>query len=96
MSTALRSNCVREICHNFKKIFKGCLACPMKCNTTNPQDDTLTHLLSCKKISAGSTVHLDKIYGVVVEQQQVARVFLKLIKRRKLMLQDSNSSLRVA
>ena len=64
----------------------------MKCNITNPQDDTLNHLLVCKKISAGSTSHLDNIYGDVVEQQQVARVFVRLMKRRMQLLEEADAA----
>ena len=92
MLTALRSNCVRGIRQNFKKMFKGCLTCPMKCNTINPQEDTLNHLLICNKISAGSPVHLDNIYGDVVEQQQVARVFVRLMKRRTQLLEEADAA----
>ena len=64
----------------------------MKCNITNPQDDTLNHLLVCQKISAGSTLHLDNIYGDMVEQQQVSRVFVRLMKRMTQLLEEADAA----
>ena len=65
----------------------------MKCNITNPQDDTLNHLLVCPKISAGSTLHLVNIYGDVVEQQQIARVFVRFMRRRTQLLEEADLQL---
>ena len=62
----------------------------MKCNIPNSQNDTLSHLLVCPKISAGSTLHLDNIYGDVIEQQQVAREFVRFMRRRTQLLEEAD------
>ena len=92
MLTALRSTCLRGICHNFKKMFKGSLTCPLKCNITNPQDDTVNHILICQKISAGSTLNLDKIYDDVDEKHKIARIFVTLMKRRTQLLEEADAA----
>ena len=66
--------------------------CPLKYNNTNPQDDTVNHILTCQKISAGSTLNLDKIYDDVDEQHKIARIFVTLMKRRTQLLEEADAA----
>ena len=93
--TSFRSNCTRGIKTNFKKMFKS-LDCPLICDSDNPQIDTPSHILHCKKLRT-ETVHDDMthIYGNIVEQETIAKVRCKLIRKRTMMMELMASSLPV-
>ena len=79
--TALRSQCVRGIKSNFKKMFKWD-KCPLKCDPGNTLKDTPQHILSCKVLGNTSNGTLDHIHGIIEEQQDLAKVYLKLMTKR--------------
>ena len=85
--TALRSQCVRGIKSNFKKMFK-CDKCPLKCDPGNTLTDTQQHILSCKVLGNTSNVTLENIHGSTEEQQDLAKVYLKLMTKRNKILEE--------
>ena len=87
MLTALRSNCVKGIRHNFSKQYKDCMKCPSQCNPLNQQEDTQDHILFCTKLSKGIYPQINQIYGDVPQQTSVTRVFLVLMNKRTKSLQ---------
>ena len=60
--TAVRSQCLKGIRHNFSKMYKKSLKGPLQCNLSSPQEDTQEHLLSCMKLGEGSQLMLDDIF----------------------------------
>ena len=68
MLMALRSNCLKGIRHNFSKLIKDCLKCPLQCNIMKPQEDTQDHILFCTKLRTGSHPQINQIYGDVAQQ----------------------------
>jgi hypothetical protein len=94
MLTALRSHCVRGIKHNFSKMYKNSLFCPLNCeNGANIKEDTQSHILICKSLSAGVQIPLHDIYSDnIVNQTQITKVITKLMRKRVKLLEDSENS----
>ena len=90
MLTAIRSKCVREIKANFPNMYRLCQHCPLSCEAEHPQEDTQDHVFQCSKLG-GSNVDIDFIHAGVVEQTQVAKEFLRLIKRRSTQLETAGT-----
>ena len=85
--TSFRSNCTRGIRTNFKKMFKS-LDCPLLCDTANPQIDSPSHILHCKKLRTETFQEdITHIYGNIVEQETISRVLCKLIRKRTIMME---------
>ena len=92
MLTSLRSNCVKGIRHNFSKMYKDNHKCPLQCNKEIPQEDTPDHILLCPILSSGSPLQINQIYGDLPQQQQVARVFIRLMTKRTQLLQPPDDT----
>ena len=91
--TSFRSNCTRGIRTNFKKMFKS-LDCPLLCDTANPQIDSPSHILHCKKLRTETcNEDLTHIYGNIVEQETISKVLCKLIRKRTMKMELMASSL---
>ena len=96
MLTAMRSHCVRGIKANFSNFFKKQLDCPLKCNNEEPSIDTQEHILSCKSLQSSPNMeetNINYMYGTVIEQHQIAKIFCSLIKKRNKSLEAKVSSL---
>jgi hypothetical protein len=90
--SALRSQCVRDIRNNFKKLYK-CTKCPLKCG----EEDTQSHILNCIKLPDNvSQANINQIYGNNCEMKIIASTFIKHMKVREEILermeQRNNSS----
>ena len=94
MLTALRSHSVRGIRHNFSKMYKKALFCPLKCESeTFQKDDTQSHILTCKALSAGVQQPLTDIYSEdIVKQAKVAKVVCKLMRKRDKLQEDCETN----
>ena len=92
MVTSLRSKCVIGIRHNFSKMFNDNLKCPLQCNIEIPQEDTLDHILLCPKLSTGSPLQINQIYGDLPQQKQIARVILRMMTLRIQLLQPPDDT----
>ena len=90
MLTAIRSKCVRDIKGNFPNMHKVCQHCPMNCNIEEPQLDTQEHVLTCAKLG-GSNIDIEFMHASVVEQSQLVRDFLKLMRVRSTVLEAANN-----
>ena len=95
MLTSLRSHSVRGIRHNFRKLFRNSLHCPLKCENEDFQkEDTQSHILSCKSLSDGVEQPLTDIYhDNIMVQAQVTKVISKLMRKRVKLLEESEKSL---
>ena len=84
MLTSLRSHSVRGIRHNFGKLFRNSLHCPLKCENEDFQkEDTQSHILSCKSLSDGVEQPLTDItHDNIMVQAQVTKVISKLMRKR--------------
>ena len=91
--TALRSHCVKGVRHNFSKLFKLCLKCPLKCNREAPQEDTQDHLLKCVKLSKGINLNLNDIVSEDLHlQANIAKTITVLLKKRQRLIDDQEES----
>ena len=91
--TALRSHCLKGIRHNFPKMYKMSLKCPLECNKEAPQDDTQEHILSCTKLSKGTQMNMDLIVDQHSEEQaKVAILVSSLLRKRLKLLEDQEDS----
>ena len=87
--TALRSQCVKGVRHNFTKMYKKSLKCPLQCNLETPQEDTQEHILICGKLSQGKQMNLNDIFASNVQlQAKLAKIISPLLRRRKQLLED--------
>ena len=90
----LRSNCVRAIKTNFKKMYRKCLHCPLNCKTEEPlEEDTQEHVLVCEKGSK-SQLTLDAIHATIVEQEQIAVEYSKLMSERTRQMEEQDEATR--
>ena len=92
MLTALRSHSVRGIKHNFPKMFKNSLFCPLNCESEVAKKlDTQSHILVCKSLSDGVELDLSDIYSENKEiQEHVTKVITKLMRKRVKVLEDQS------
>ena len=91
--TALRSHCVKSIRHNFTKMYKKSLKCPLQCNHEAPQEDTQEHILSCSKLSKGTQINIDCIVSQNIEEQaNIAKLVSTLLRKRLKLLEDQDDS----
>ena len=95
--TALRSHRLKVIRHNFPKMYKMSLKCPLECNKEVPQEDTQEYILSCNKLSKGTKLKLDCIVNNDFEEQAKVANHVAVLLRKRLKLievqDDSNTSL---
>ena len=87
--TSIRSMCVKGVKANFKKMYKLCLHCPLRCEPENPHEDTQEHVLRCSKLS-GSNMDIDFMHASVVDQCELARQFSRLMTKRTTLLEDQS------
>ena len=87
--TSIRSMCVRGVKTNFKKMYKLCLHCPLRCDSENPHDDTQEHVLRCSKLG-GSNIEMDFMHASVVDQCELARQFSRLMTERTTLLEEQS------
>ena len=87
--TCIRSMCVRGVKTNFKKMYKLCLHCPLRCDSENPYDDTQEHVLRCSKLG-GSNIEMDCMHASVVDQCELARQFSRLMTERTTLLEEQS------
>ena len=92
MMSALGSHCVRGVWYNFQKMYTQ-LSCLLKCDILNPKEDTQDHILKWGKLNHLSDESVKIEYGNPVEQKKVAWLFLRAIRKRKMMLETMESSL---
>ena len=91
--TSFRSNCTRSIRSNFRKMFSS-LECPLQCDILTPQIDNPSHILECKKLKSNTPKEdLSLIYGTSVEQETIAKVLCKLMRKRTMLLEQVDTSL---
>ena len=92
--TAARSQCMRGIRNNFSKMFKSSMNCPLQCETDgNMKTDSQEHILQCSKLSDGKNISYEGIYSDSVETQApVAKILLKLFRKRQILLEDQEDS----
>ena len=84
--TAFRSQCTRGISMNFRKMYKN-LECPLKCSVLNHPDNQ-NHILQCNKLNPlGQKVQYTQICGTQDEQEQVAKVLQKLVRKQNQILE---------
>ena len=87
--TALRSHCVKGIRHNFSKMYKMSLKCPLLCNDESPQEDTQDHILKCTKLSKGTQMNINKIYDDDLQvQANVVKAISMLLKTRHRLIEE--------
>ena len=87
--TALRSQCVKGIRHNFSKMYKMSLKCPLLCNDESPQEDTQDHILKCTKLSKGTQMNINKIYDDDLQvQANVVKAISMLLKTRHRLIEE--------
>ena len=89
MLTALRSQCLRGIRKNFSKMYKSDLNCPLMCVNQNPQEDTQSHLITCKKLSNEKEININQIYGSVDEQLKVSKHCVKIMRKREKIMEET-------
>ena len=84
MLTALRSQCLKTVRANFKKIYRN-VECPLNCDS----DDTQKHLLKCPKIATEKQlVDINMMYGSVEHQKKIAVLFMKIMRIRKRLIDE--------
>ena len=88
--TALRSQCVKNVRSNFRKMYNDRLNCPLKCNIEVVSIDTQEHLLQCKKLSIENPLKLsiESVFADVVQQEQIGQLVYKIIKQRSRLLEE--------
>ena len=95
MLTALRSKCIRGIKCNFKKMFKQCVECPLKCETQNKYDDTQEHILSCKSLTGlteRTNTEIQFMYGTIEEQKVISKQFCILMRKREKLMEEQDAA----
>ena len=93
--TAIRSHCLHGIKQNFPKTQKLSEYCPLKCGIGEAQSkDTQEHLLQCKVLGDESNINTSCMYSEdVVEQAKIAKLTLKLKRKREHILEELENSL---
>ena len=91
---AFRSQCVRGIRNNFKKMYGNQINCPLNCNTITPSIDTQEHLTTCKKVNIGIAplVSIRDIYAELEKQEAATIILTKLLRKRKILLEKVEQS----
>ena len=91
---AFRSQCVRGIRNNFKKMYGNQINCPLNCNTITPSIDTQEHLTTCKKVNIGIAplVSIRDIYAELEKQEAATIILTKLLRKRKILLEKIEQS----
>ena len=80
---------MKGVRHNFTKMYKKSLKCPLQCNLETPQEDTQEHILICGKLSQGKQMNLNDIFASNVQlQAKLAKIISPLLRRRKQLLED--------
>ena len=80
---------MKGVRHNFTKMYKKSLKCPLQCNVESPQEDTQEHILVCDKLSQGNQIDINDIFASDVEEQaKIAKIISPLLRRRKQLLED--------
>ena len=90
MLTAMRSHCVRGIKHNFPKMFKTNLNCPLNCVKETPYADTQEHVLNCSSLRQTwdkTTPSMEFMYGDIMQQVQISQKFFSLMRDRTKLLE---------
>ena len=93
--TALRSQCLRGIKHNFPKMFDRSLCCPLKCFPAGSElEDTQPHILQCKVLQLENQVNIFDMNSDDIEKQaKVAKIVIQLMKKRERLLEDQELQL---
>ena len=73
-------------------MYKDNNKCPLQCNKELPQEDTPDHILLCPILSSGSPLQINQIYRDLPQQQQVTRVFQRLMTKRTQLLQPPDDT----
>ena len=95
MLRALRSKCLRGIKCNFKKMFKQCVECPLKCDIQNKHEDTQEHILSCKSLNVSinrKNVEIQFMYGTIEEQSILSKQFYILMRKQEKPLEEQDET----
>ena len=72
--TALRSHTVNGIRHNFSRIYRKALHCPLNCeNESFKKGDTQSQIFACKALSVGVQQPLIDIYSEDINKQANAK-----------------------
>ena len=89
--TSFRSQCTRGIQSNFRKMYKT-LQCPLLCEEVQT-DDTQDHILTCKKLNIHKqNAQLSHIYGTLEEQEKVAKIITKHMRKINIILNNIEQS----
>ena len=87
---ALRSHTVRGIKANTPSIYRNNMSCPLKCNSTNQQDEQ-EHLLKCHRLMAelkiAQSVEYKDLFGNTHEQKAAVLMLMKLLEVRTRLLE---------
>ena len=93
---ALRSHSVKGIKANFSSINKEDMACPLKCDVSNPEDNQI-HLMSCESICSRldskyieqvKDIQYSDIYGDLSSQKAAVRHLSSLLDIRRTILEE--------
>ena len=84
----LRSNCIRGIKTDFKKMHGKCLHCPLNCKSEGPlEEDTQDHVLVCSKL-APTELTLEAVHNSIEEQEQITKLFSTCMSMRTTQLEE--------
>ena len=86
MLTALRSQFVRGIQCNFKKMYNNCVQCPLRCESENQPEDSQEHALKCKSLNVDTDItstEINHMYGTIKQQSVLAKHFSILMRKRE-------------
>ena len=91
MLTALRSQCVRGIKCNFKKMYNNCVQCPLKCESKNIPEDSQEHTLNCKSLNVNTNMNsaeISHMYGTIQQQNILAKQFCTLMRKQEIIIEE--------
>ena len=84
----LRSNCIRGIKTDFKRMHGKCLHCPLNCKSEGPlEEDTQEHVLTCLKL-APTELTLEAVHATIQEQEQITKTFSRCMSMRTTQLEE--------
>ena len=88
--TALRSQCLRNVRNNFKKMFKNRVQCPLKCDKEYPHTDSQEHLLQCSLLKSGDTLSASIMneFQNITKQEAIAKIVAKVLRSRKRLIEQ--------